>query len=248
MAIPLLEYKPSTQNQRVSGYEVPNEDTPKIYRRQDYAFNTEVEELIWAGYRQLFSEHVILKFYRQGDLESQIKNNRISVRDFIRGLAKCDAFQSLVIKTNSNYRLVEIGLKRLLGRAPYNKDEEIAWAIKIATDGWDGFVDTLIDSQEYSDSFGEDVIPYQRRRFGDRPFNLVTPRYADYWRDKLDAEILYTPGKVSNFIEMVNSMKITTVTYTPVNVDNMTIPDTTRETAPVGIPASISPSASFPVG
>ncbi|MFN7528445.1 MAG: phycobilisome rod-core linker polypeptide CpcG2, partial [Dolichospermum sp.] len=28
MTIPLLEYKPSSQNQRVSGYEVPNEDTP----------------------------------------------------------------------------------------------------------------------------------------------------------------------------------------------------------------------------
>jgi hypothetical protein len=30
MTIPLLEYKPSSQNQRVSGYEVPNEDTPRM--------------------------------------------------------------------------------------------------------------------------------------------------------------------------------------------------------------------------
>ncbi len=29
MTIPLLEYKPSSQNQRVAGYEVPNEDTPQ---------------------------------------------------------------------------------------------------------------------------------------------------------------------------------------------------------------------------
>jgi phycobilisome rod-core linker protein len=94
MTIPLLEYKPSSQNQRVSGYEVPNEDTPKIYRIEDYGFGGEVEELIWAAYRQLFSEHVILKFYRPVNLESQVKNKAITVRDFIRGLAKSEAFHS----------------------------------------------------------------------------------------------------------------------------------------------------------
>jgi phycobilisome rod-core linker protein len=161
MAIPLLQYKPSSQNQRVPGYEVPNEDTPRIYRIEDYAFTGEVEELSWAAYRQLFSEHVILKFYRQGNLESQLKNKAITVRDFVRGLAKSQAFDDLVIKTNSNYRLVEIALKRLLGRAPYNKEEEIAWSIKIATNGWDGFVDALVDSEEYQNSFGENIIPYQ---------------------------------------------------------------------------------------
>jgi phycobilisome rod-core linker protein len=245
MAIPLLEYKPSSQNQRVSGYEVPNEDTPRIYRIEDSTFSGDVEELIWAAYRQLFSEHVILKFYRQGNLESQVKNKAITVRDFIRGLAKSEAFQSLVIKTNSNYRLVEIGLKRLLGRAPYSKDEEIAWSIKIATDGWDGFVDALLDSQEYQSSFGENIVPYQRRRYKDRPFNLVTPRYADYWRDKLE-DARYKPGSISDFMKMASSVSIREVTYTPVNVANIQIPDTTRDTVPVGIPNSINPSASFP--
>lgn len=246
MAIPLLEYKPSSQNQRVAGYEVPNEDTPRVYRIEDYAFGGEVEELIWAAYRQLFSEHVILKFYRQGNLESQVKNKAITVRDFIRGLAKSEAFQDLVIKTNSNYRLVEIGLKRLLGRAPYNKDEEIAWSIKIATSGWDGFVDALVDSQEYQSCFGENIVPYQRRRYKDRPFNLVTPRYADYWRDKLEDE-RYKPGSISDFMKMAAAVNIRIVTYTPVSTANIAIPDTTRETVPAGVPVSISPSASFPV-
>ncbi|WP_016950361.1 phycobilisome rod-core linker polypeptide [Anabaena sp. PCC 7108] len=246
MAIPLLEYKPSSQNQRVSGYEVPNEDTPTIYRIEDYAFGGEVEELIWAAYRQLFSEHVILKFYRQVHLESQVKNKAITVRDFIRGLAKSEAFQSLVIQTNSNYRLVEIGLKRLLGRAPYNKDEEIAWSIKIATIGWGGFVDALLDSEEYQSSFGENIIPYQRRRYKDRPFNLVTPRYANYWRDKLE-DARYKAGSIQDFLKMANSVSIRTVTYTPVSTANIKIPDTTRENKPQGIPVSVSPSANFPV-
>jgi phycobilisome rod-core linker protein len=245
MAIPLLEYKPSSQNQRVAGYEVPNEDSPRIYRSEDVSFNSQAEELIWAAYRQLFSEHVILKFYRQGNLESQLKNKAITVRDFVRGLAKSDAFQTLVIQTNSNYRLVEIGLKRLLGRAPYNKDEEIAWSIVIATKGWGGFVDALLDSEEYQTSFGENIVPYQRRRYKDRPFNLVTPRYADYWRDKLEEE-RYKPGNIKDFLEMASSLNIRTVTYTPVSTANITIPNTTRETQPQ-VPASINTSAGFPL-
>ncbi|MBD2666821.1 phycobilisome rod-core linker polypeptide CpcG2 [Richelia sinica FACHB-800] len=246
MSIPLLDYKPSSQNQRVEGYEVPNEDTPRIYRIEDYAFAGEVEELIWAAYRQVFSEHVILKFYRQINLESQLKNKAITVRDFIRGLAKSEAFQNLVFESNSNYRLVEIGLKRLLGRAPYNKDEEIAWSITIATQGWSGFVDALLDSEEYTSNFGENIVPYQRRRYKDRPFNLVTPRYGNYWRDKLE-DARYKWGDIKNFLAMANSINIKTVTYTPVSTANIKIPDTTRPAVPQGIPVSINPSAGFPV-
>ncbi|MDH6087763.1 phycobilisome rod-core linker polypeptide [Umezakia ovalisporum] len=246
MTIPLLKYKPSSQNQRVAGYEVPNEDSPRIYRIEDCAFNSEVQELIWAAYRQVLSEHEILKFYRQSNLESQLKNKAITVRDFIRGLAKSEAFRSLVVETNSNYRLVEIALKRLLGRASYNKDEEIAWSIKIATLGWDGFVDALIDSQEYQTNFGDNIVPYQRRRFKDRPFNLVTPRYGNYWRDKLENQ-RYKPGDIKNFMELANSIEIKTLKFTPVNLANIQIPNMTRDTNLQGTPLSINAMANFPL-
>lgn len=247
MSIPLLEYKPSSQNQRVPGYEVSSEDTPRIYRLEDSPEYSDIQQLIWAGYRQVFSEHEILKFYRQSNLESQLKNRAITVRDFIRGLAKSEAFRRLVVETNSNYRVVEICLKRLLGRAPYNKDEEIAWSIKIATLGWGNFVDALIDSEEYLSNFGENTVPYQRRRYKGRPFNLVTPRYADYWRDK-EEDSRYKWGDINNFLEMARSASIKTVTYTPVNTANIDIPDMTKKTLPEGIPVSISTTASFPLG
>ncbi|GAX36577.1 phycobilisome rod-core linker polypeptide [Nodularia sp. NIES-3585] len=246
MTIPLLEYKPSSQNQRVAGYEVPNEDTPRIYRIEDCAFDSEVQELIWAAYRQIFSEHEILKFYRQTNLESQVKNRAITVRDFIRGLAKSEAFRNLVVQTNSNYRLVEIALKRILGRASYNKDEEIAWSIKIATLGWNGFVDALINSQEYQSNFGDNIVPYQRRRYKGRPFNLVTPRYGNYWRDKLE-DARYKAGDIKNFMELANSIEIKTLKFTPVNLASVEIPDMARDINPQGIPVSINSSANFPV-
>ncbi|HEY9597978.1 MAG TPA: phycobilisome rod-core linker polypeptide [Cyanophyceae cyanobacterium] len=246
MSIPLLDYKPSSQNQRVQGYEVPNEDTPRIYRSEDCINENDVLELIWAAYRQVFSEHVILQSSRQTSLESQLKNRAITVRDFIRGIAKSEAFYRLVVETNSNYRVVELTLKRLLGRAPYNKDEEIAWSIKIATLGWGGFVDALLDSGEYQENFGDTTVPYQRRRYKGRPFNLVTPRYSDYWRDKLEQE-RYKWGDIRNFMDMAKKIAPRQVTNTvTVDTDKIKIPDTTRD-LPQGVPVSISPVASFPI-
>jgi phycobilisome rod-core linker protein len=182
MSIPLLEITPTTQNQRVDGYEVPDDDDLQFYRITDTSDDFQITEAIWAGYRQIFSEHLILESYRQPFLESQLKNRAISVREFIRGLGKTDVYRQLVAETNSNYRLVDITFKRFLGRATYNKDEQIAWSIVIATKGLSGFIDAVVDSEEYRQNFSDSIVPYQRRRYKDRPFNLVNPRYSDYWR------------------------------------------------------------------
>jgi phycobilisome rod-core linker protein len=247
MSIPLLSYKPSSQNQRVSGYEVPNEDTPRSYRIENCIDNSDLEELIWAAYRQVFSEHEILNSFRQVDLESQVKNRAITVRDFIRGLAKTEGFYRLVVEKNSNYRVVEVCLKRILGRAPYNKDEEIAWSIKIATKGLSGFIDALVDSEEYQSNFGDNTVPYQRRRYKDRPFNLVTPSYADYWRDK-EESARYKWGNVHNFLDMARAINPKAVTNTvTVNTANIKIPDMTRDNTAQETRVSINSIASFPL-
>ncbi|MBW4419454.1 MAG: phycobilisome rod-core linker polypeptide [Myxacorys californica WJT36-NPBG1] len=246
MPIPLLEYKPSSQNQRVEGYEVPSEDTPYIYRLEDCADQSDITALIWSAYRQVFSEHVILKSNRQTNLESQLKNRTITVRDFVRGLAKSETFRRLVIEKNSNYRLVDLALKRLLGRAAYNQAEEISWSIKIATLGWDNFVDAIVDSDEYSQSFGDNTVPYQRRRYNNRPFNLVTPSYGDYWRDK-ETEGRYKWGDISNFRDMARSVTVNPVQYQPVSTANIAIPDMTRDRVAPGTAASISTGSNFPL-
>jgi len=53
------------------------------------------------------------------------------------------------------------------------------------------FIDALIDSTEYLETFGEDLVPYQRARVlagqavGTMPFNQQAPRYDAYWRDTM---------------------------------------------------------------
>ncbi len=185
MAIPALAYKPTTQNHRVASFGPAdqNEDTPYIYRTEDVSSSSEVEALIYAVYRQVFSEHETLKFNRQITLETRFRNGSLTVRDFVRELFKSERFYNLVVAVNDNYRLVEVCLKRLLGRAPYNQDELIAWSVQIATRGFAGFIDALIDSPEYLQVFGNNTVPYQRKRLEGRPFNLVTPRYGAAYQE-----------------------------------------------------------------
>jgi phycobilisome rod-core linker protein len=194
MTLPLLPFTPTTQNHRVNGYDVMDEDDPVIYRLSDVTDLEGLNALIWAAYRQIFSEHLIITSNRQTFLESQLKNRQISVRDFMRGLGKSEPYYRLIAETNSNYRLVDLSFTRFLGRASYGKDEQIAKSIIIATKGLEGFIDSIVDSAEYLDNFGEDIVPYQRRRMGDRPYNLVNPRYSDYQRAKEAA--LITSGSL----------------------------------------------------
>lgn len=270
--LPLLSTRPTTQNHRVSGYDVPSEDDSVIYRLVDSTSNEQVEALIWAAYRQIFSEHLILETYRQKILESQLKNRQISVREFIRGLGKSEIYRRLVVETNSNYRLVDLSFTRFLGRSTYGQDEQIANSIIIASQGLDSFIDSLVDSAEYLENFGEDIVPYQRRRFGERPFNLVTPRYSDYWRAKESA--LYTSGRsaisnrassktsVSNtrirsgipatFFSLANSINIPQADYQyaasgGVNTSRIDIPDmTSSSAAPVSRRSSSMPYSYLP--
>ncbi|MEL6501122.1 MAG: phycobilisome rod-core linker polypeptide [Cyanobacteria bacterium J06629_2] len=186
MSIPLLDYKPKSQNSRVDGYDVGTDDQPRIYSAENAFSLSEMNDLIDAAYRQVF--FYAFKADREIFLESQLRDRQITVRDFIRGLLLSETFYNSFYAKNSNYRFVEHCIQKALGREPYNEREKIAWSIKIGTKGLAGFVDELLDSDEYMENFGYDIVPYQRRRVlagrqtGERPFNIKSPRYNEYYR------------------------------------------------------------------
>ncbi|MGF1493686.1 MAG: phycobilisome rod-core linker polypeptide [Microcoleaceae cyanobacterium] len=224
MALPLLDYKPSsTEYTRVAGYEVPGDDQPIIFSAESLPSETEWDNLIWAAYRQIYSEHQILKSNRQKTLESQLKFGQITVRDFIRGLACSDPFLRRNYETNSNYRFVEMCVQRILGRDVYSEREKIAWSIVVANKGPQGFIDELVSSDEYLDSFGYDTVPYQRRRVlpqrnvGETPFNLKTPRYGEYHRTQLGFPQIIWQTSVRRFVPQEQQVRA----GDPVNYLNM---------------------------
>ncbi|MEM8718461.1 MAG: phycobilisome rod-core linker polypeptide [Cyanobacteria bacterium P01_G01_bin.39] len=164
MALPLLKYPVASQNNRVDGYEVPGEEQPKIFTTENLLSETEFDELIYAAYRQVFNEQQILQSNRERELESQLKASQITVRDFMRGLVLSETFQRRNYQVNNNYRFVRLCVQRLLGRDVYNNEEKLSWSIVLATSGLKGFIDRLLDTDEYMDNFGDDIVPYQRHR------------------------------------------------------------------------------------
>ena len=189
MAIPLLDYSPTTQNQRVRGYETPGDEQPRIYSTENLLSPGDMNILIEAAYRQLFFH--AFEADRERFLESQLRVGQITVRDFVRGLVLSDTYKRSFYDLNSNYRFVEQTVQRVLGRDVYSEREKIAWSIVVATKGTVGFIDQLLNSEEYLEAFGYNTLPYQRRRIlpgravGETPFNIKSPCYDAYHRTKL---------------------------------------------------------------
>ena len=192
MAIPLLNYPPSSQNQRVANYEIPGDEQPRIYTTENILSDGEIENLIWATYRQIFNEQQLITSNREKALESQLRNGQITIRDFVRGLLLSETFRRRNYEPNNNYRFVEMCIQRVLGRNIYSDREKLAWSIVLATKGLEGFVDDLLNTEEYLNNFGDDTVPYQRRRIlpqkaqGELPFARM-PRYGADHRSKLEA-------------------------------------------------------------
>jgi phycobilisome rod-core linker protein len=203
VALPLLNYSPTSQNQRVAAYEVPGDEQPRIFTTDNLLFSTDMDNLIEAAYRQIFFH--AFKWDRESALESQLRNGQITVRDFIRGLLLSKTYYNSFYEKNSNYRFVEQCVQRVLGRDVYSEREKIAWSIVVATKGIRGFVDELLNSQEYLDNFGYNTVPYQRRRVlhsreqGERPFNIKSPRYETYHRSQLGFPQIIWQNEVRTF-------------------------------------------------
>ncbi|MEB3313750.1 MAG: phycobilisome rod-core linker polypeptide [Cyanobacteriota bacterium] len=204
MSLPLLSYSPSSQNQRVAAYEVGGDEQPRVFSTDDLFDKSDMDALIEAAYRQIFFH--AFKRDREPFLESQLRNGQITVRDFIRGLALSTTFYNSFYEKNSNYKFVEHCVQKILGREVYSEREKIAWSIVIATKGLQGFIDALLDSEEYLSNFGYNTVPYQRRRVlpgraeGERPIHIKNPRYDAYHRNLLGFPQVIWQSQVKRFV------------------------------------------------
>jgi phycobilisome rod-core linker protein len=203
MTIPLLEYQPSSQNSRVSGYEVGSDEQARVFSTDNLLSSSQIDTLIGVAYRQIFFHAFAAD--REKFLESQLRNGQITVRDFIRGLCLSNTFTNSFYNLNSNYRFVEHCVQKILGRDVYSDAEKIAWSIVIGTKGRAGFINDLLNSDEYLENFGDNIVPFQRRRVlpsgaSELPFNIKSPRYNEYHRNKLGFPKAYWQTAVRGWI------------------------------------------------
>ncbi|MFZ0407809.1 MAG: phycobilisome rod-core linker polypeptide [Cyanobium sp.] len=187
MRLPLLAIAPVSQNARVRTFSIGNDETPRQVPQTIGRNAASTSELIEQAYRQIYFH--AFKVDRDAGLESQLRSRQISVRDFVRALLLSNKFRDDFYRCNSNYRMVDQIVGRVLGRTVHGNQERIALSILIAQQGLGGLIDHLLNSDEYLDSFGYDTVPYQRSRVlagqaqGSLPFNQQAPRYDSDWRE-----------------------------------------------------------------
>ena len=120
------------------------------------------EILIRAAYRQVFGNAYVMESERVVVAESQFKLGELSVREFVRQLAKSDTYRARFFEPCARYRLIELNFKHLLGRAPDGFDEMKYHSKVLDTEGFEAEIDSYLDSDEYQEAFGEDIVPYIR--------------------------------------------------------------------------------------
>ena len=66
-----------------------------------------------------------MKSERLTSAESLLKNGYITVREFVRAVAKSELYKEKFFYGNFQTRVIELQFKHLLGRAPYDEAEVI---------------------------------------------------------------------------------------------------------------------------
>ena len=123
---------------------------------------------------------------RKGSEEARLENGDLSLRDFVRAVARSDAFRRRYWNGLYVAKAIEVMHRRLLGRPTFGRWEIDALFDTAARKGFYGLVDALIDSKEYQDCFGEDTVPYERFI---TPKDLNTRRVPTWKRELNVAEI-----------------------------------------------------------
>ena len=122
----------------------------------------EIETVIQAVYRQVLGNDYLMASERLTVSESLLQNRQITVREFVRQVAKSELYKSKFFYSSFQTRVIELNTKHLLGRAPYDESEVIAHLDLYETQGYDADIDSYIDSAEYDQYFGENIVPYYR--------------------------------------------------------------------------------------
>lgn len=120
------------------------------------------ELIIRAVYKQVLGNAYVMDSERQLIAESQFKLGEISVREFVRSIAKSDLYRTRFFDACSRYRYIELSFRHLLGRAPSDFEEMRRHAERLDATGYDSDIDSFLDSDEYQNTFGEWTVPYQR--------------------------------------------------------------------------------------
>jgi phycocyanin-associated rod linker protein len=122
----------------------------------------DAKAVINAVYRQVLGNDYLMASERLVALESLLCNGQLTVREFVRGVAKSELYKAKFLYPHFQTRVIELNLKHLLGRAPYDESEVVEHLDRYQNEGFESDIDSYLDSAEYETNFGDSIVPYYR--------------------------------------------------------------------------------------
>ena len=165
--------RPSNKQRQGQSSDQQGLELPQIYfnaaqKRQKFVMkpglsNFEKQDVVKAAYRQIFERDIFRAYSLNiSYLESQVKNGEILMKEFIRRLGKSPLYRKQFYEGFVNSRVVELATRHFLGRGLSSPEEFRKYFDIVTKGGLSALVDGMVDSQEYSDYFGEETVPYLR--------------------------------------------------------------------------------------
>jgi phycocyanin-associated rod linker protein len=144
------------------GIQALAQTTPIEYRAN--LSESQLNALIQAVYRQVIGNDHIFGSDRLElqSAESLLRRGSVSVREFVRVVAKSEAYKRRFFYLNSQTRAIELNFKHLLGRAPTDGKDIARHLDLYQSQGHSGEIDSYLDSRDYLEAFGDHTVPYAR--------------------------------------------------------------------------------------
>ncbi len=155
--------EPDIQSRIAQGVSKQREQT-RLFKLISTDDKTLVQTVIRATYRQIFERDVEPYVIKNEftSLESKLRNGEINLKEFVEALGGSTLYIKEFYTPHPNTKVIELGTKHFLGRAPQNQAEIRKYNQLLATGGIRAFVGAIVNSPEYAQLFGEDTVPYRR--------------------------------------------------------------------------------------
>eukprot|EP00183_Erythrolobus_madagascarensis_P007277 CAMPEP_0185845672 /NCGR_PEP_ID=MMETSP1354-20130828/1568_1 /TAXON_ID=708628 /ORGANISM="Erythrolobus madagascarensis, Strain CCMP3276" /LENGTH=295 /DNA_ID=CAMNT_0028545679 /DNA_START=186 /DNA_END=1073 /DNA_ORIENTATION=- len=139
--------------------------------------------LIDGAIKQVFGNAYVMESERAefAIAESKFRMGEISMREFVFEMALSGTYKRRFFECCGPYRFVELNMKHLLGRAPISQAELSEHVQRYVKEGYAADIESYIYSDEYTERFGEDTVPFQDFRgtyMSSEDFNRMVTMYS----------------------------------------------------------------------
>lgn len=198
-------------------------DNTPLKLTNDSASLENVNSIIEASYQQVFGNVRLMESERLPRIESQLRNGQITVKEFVRQLAKSEKYRALFWDGYPNLKAIELNFKHLLGRTPESYQEISQHTKTITESGFAAEIDSYLDSDEYNTNFGDTLVPYYRGYTTQTGNNLAGYIYSvpssklasnsDTSISKIASLKLLTTNKIKNIPGVIPSIRPIPTSY-----------------------------------